>query len=419
MVAAQPAADLRRMQRRATGLLLAAAALWGLARWARHSHPAWAWVGAFAEAALVGGLADWFAVTALFRHPLGLPIWHTAIIPARKDDIARNVGEFVETHLLTPQALAQEVAEGDLAARLAEALQQPATARQLAGWLLQAAPGLLDSLDDDQLSAWLAEAVQAELNRLDAPGLGLRVLQRLASEQQHQRVLDAVARALQRYLEDPEHLPAVTDFIARALNLDHPLYRSVIKTTAPRATQAIAQQLGLLHDSPDHPWRPRLDEWVTQWLAELPEHPGWQVRLEHWRHDGLASPTAQAWLIRLWPRLKARLHAALQAQGSAQAPHPLADALTARVQGLGLRLQTEDELRRSINAALAAALAGLVQRHRGAAARFLETQLARWSPTEMSDKVEQAIGRDLQFIRINGTLVGGLVGLLLHALNAL
>jgi uncharacterized membrane-anchored protein YjiN (DUF445 family) len=407
------------MQRRATGLLLAAAALWGLARWARHSHPAWAWVGAFAEAALVGGLADWFAVTALFRHPLGLPIWHTAIVPMRKDDIARNVGEFVETHLLTPQALAQEVAEGDLAARLAEALQQPDTARQLARWCLQAAPGLLDSLDDDRLAAWLADAVQAELHRLDAPGLGLKALQRLASEQQHQRVLDAVADALQRYLEDPEHLPAVTDFIARALNLDHPLYRSVIKTAAPRATQAIAQQLGLLRDSPEHPWRPRLDEWVIQWLAELPAHPGWQARLEQWRSDGLASPSAQAWLARLWPRLKARLLAAIRSEDTPESPHPLADELATRVQGLGLRLQNDDGLRRTINAALADALAGLVQRHRGAAARFLETQLARWSPTEMSDKVERAIGRDLQFIRINGTLVGGLVGLLLHALKAL
>jgi uncharacterized membrane-anchored protein YjiN (DUF445 family) len=415
-----PEARLRRMQRSATALLAAAAALLAASHVWRDAHPAWAWLGAFAEAALVGGLADWFAVVALFRRPLGLPIWHTAIIPARKDDIARNLGEFVETHLLTPEALRKEVAEGDLAERLAEALQQPETADALAGWLLQATPQLLASLDDERLAAWLAEAVHAELMRLDLPELSGRAATRLANAGQHQRVLDAVAGALQRYVADPEHLGAIAEFLARALNLDNAIYKTMIKAAAPRATQALAHMLGELRAAEEHPWRTQLDTWVQEWVQALPQSEGWRTHLGEWQTEALASPSAQAWLHGLWPRLKARLLAALgNPQPGATSPAPLSASLSGLVRQLGHRLHQDPALRASINQALADTLAGLVQRHRGASARFLEAQLARWSPAEMSDKVELAIGRDLQFIRINGTLVGGLVGLVLHALRQL
>lgn len=416
--AASPEQRLRRMQRSATALLAGAAALLVAARIGRGQHPAWDWLGAFAEAALVGGLADWFAVVALFRRPLGLPIWHTAIIPAHKDDIARNLGEFVENHLLTPEALRKEVAEGDVAARLAEALQQPETADALASWLLHVTPQVLGALDDQRLSAWLANAVHDELRKLDLPQLSGRAVRHLAETGQHQRVLDAVAGALQRYLVDPAHLDAIATFLAQALNLENALYKTMIKAAAPRATQALAGMLGDLRASDEHPWRTQLDAWVAEWVQALPQAERWRDQLQDWQTGALASEGLQTWLHGLWPRLKQRLLQAL-ADGPDTGPSPLRPDITQLVQRLGHRLETDPALRQGINQALARTLARLVERHRGASARFLEAQLARWSPTEMSDKVEQAIGRDLQFIRINGTLVGGIVGLLLHGLKQL
>jgi uncharacterized membrane-anchored protein YjiN (DUF445 family) len=406
------------MQRGATALLAAAAALLVAARIGRGQHPAWKWVGAFAEAALVGGLADWFAVVALFRRPLGLPIWHTAIIPAHKDDIARNLGEFVENHLLTPDALRKEVAEGDVAARLAEALQQRDTADALARWLLHVTPQLLGALDDARLSAWLANAVRDELAKLDLPELSGRAVRHLADTGQHQRVLDAVAGALQRYLVDPEHLDAIATFLAQALNLENALYKTMIKAAAPRATQALAGMLGDLRASDEHPWRAQLDAWVAEWVAALPRADGWRAQLQDWQGGTLNSEGLQRWLLGLWPRLKQRLLLAM-ADGPEGSPSPLHPDVAQLVQRLGQRLETDPALRQGINRALAHTLARLVERHRGASARFLEAQLARWSPAQMSDRVERAIGRDLQFIRINGTLVGGLVGLLLHGLKQL
>lgn len=418
---------LRRMQYTAAGLLAAAAGATVAARLLQASHPAWSWIGAFAEAALVGGLADWFAVVALFRHPLGLPIWHTAIVPARKDDIARNLGEFVENHLLTPEALRREVAEGDLAERLAEALQQPHTAEALAGWLLRAGPRVLAALDDERLARWLAESVEGELAALDLAALSGRGALHLAETGQHQRVLDALAGALQRYLADPEHLGAVADFLSRALNLENAVYRAMVKAAAPRATQALVNMLSELRASDDHPWRRQLDHWVAEWVQALPTLPAWHEQLDDWQHAALQSPPLQNWMHSLWPKLKQRLldamgsGAAQSGPGVAASPSEvgLQAGLGRMVQQLGRHLHADAALRAGINRALADTAAALVQRHRGASGRFLEAQLARWSPEQMSARVELAIGRDLQFIRVNGTLVGGLVGLLLHALQQL
>jgi uncharacterized membrane-anchored protein YjiN (DUF445 family) len=414
------------MQGVALGLLAGAGVLLLLARSLAQRHPAWGWVAAFAEAALVGGLADWFAVVALFRRPLGLPIWHTAIVPRRKDNIAAQLGEFVETRLLTPAALRAEVAEGDIASRLAELLQQDDIARRLGAGLLRSAPAVLAALDDERIAAWLARVVHDEIDQLDTARLSARLAQQLAASGQHQRLLDASAAALQRYLLDPEHLDAVAEFLAQALHVDNGIYKAMIKAAAPRATQALAGMLGELIERPDHPWRAELDRWVAEWTAALPERGGWRPAVQEQQDRALASAGAQAWMLALWPRLKARLVqavaraeadtavAATQPDGAAPA---LLERMSALVRQLGQTLDRDDALRAHLNHALADGMATLVRRHPGAAARFLEGQLARWSPEQMSEQVELAIGRDLQFIRLNGTLVGGLVGLALHALE--
>ena len=404
---------LRQMQWTATGLLLLAAALWIAARTLGHGQGPWAYVAAFAEAAMIGGLADWFAVVALFRRPLGLPIWHTAILPNRKDDVARNLGEFVETHLVTPEALRERLPRAELARRLAEALEGPAAA-PVAGWLAEFAPRLVRGLDDERVAAWLAECTAEALDRLDASRLTEQGLRRLLEEGLHQRLLDGVAGRVATWLEVPEHLPAISDFLAQAMNIDNPMIKSMVKAAAPKAVSGLVALLADLQDREDHPWRGQLDHWANEAVGHLHDNRIWHARIRRWQEDALQSRTLRDWLQALWPQLKARLE-----QRLADDPAALAASLTPLVEALGRQLTADPALLARLDDALVGAAASLSASHRGAAARFLESQLARWSADEMSEKVELAIGRDLQFIRVNGTLVGGLIGLALHALAQL
>jgi uncharacterized membrane-anchored protein YjiN (DUF445 family) len=408
-------ARLKRMQAVAGALLLAAAGLWLLARYMTpQGGAAWGYLRAFAEAAMIGGLADWFAVVALFRRPLGLPIWHTAILPTRKDDVARSLGQFVEGHLVTPQALREHVPNARLAARLAEALQRQDAADATAGWLAKLAPRALAGVDDAHVAAWLAARVQAALQQLDGPALSLRAAERLVAEGTHQRLVDGVARGVSDYLADPEHLPAISDFLAQAMNIDNPMVKSMLKAAAPKAAQGLVGVLDELQARPDHPWRLQFDRWAAEWLAQAATSKVWDARVRQWQHELVGAASTQAWIAGLWPGIKTQLQTRLDTDAGQFTPF-----LARMVQALGQHLASDPELRARLDATLADAAATLASEHRGAAARFLEHQLGRWSGEQMSEKVELAIGRDLQFIRVNGTLVGGLIGLALHALAQL
>jgi uncharacterized membrane-anchored protein YjiN (DUF445 family) len=293
-------------------------------------------------------------------------------------------------------------------------LQRPDAAQAAATWLAELAPSALDGLDDDRVAAWLAERVQAALGQLDGPGLSLRAAERLVNEGTHQRLVDAVARGVSDYLADPEHLPAISEFLAHAMNIDNPMVKSMLKAAAPKAALGLVGVLDELQARPDHPWRQQFDRWVRQWLVQAAESKVWEARIRQWQDDLAGSASAHGWIAALWPGIKRQLRTRLQNDAGQFTP-----ALARMVQQLGQQLGSQPALLQRLDAALAEAAATLASEHRGAAARFLEAQLGRWSGEEMSDKVELAIGRDLQFIRVNGTLVGGLIGLLLHALSRL
>ena len=401
---------LRAMQRIALALLVAMAVLFGVAHALSHQHPAWGYVAAFAEAAMIGALADWFAVVALFRHPLGIPVWHTAIVPRRKDDIARNLGQFVESHFVSVEAVLGHVQRFDPAGRAAAWLADPAHGALLGNGLALVLHRALQQVDDTPLRDALRARLLDALGRLDAMPFAARWAQALVDEGRHRDALDWALQRSVDWLESDAAQPAIAQVLD---TVDHVLVSALsgrIATIVKGGALRLAR--GAL-DDPDHVLRQRYEAWVAQALARLRDDPGWAARVRGFQQELLHSDGLRERLDTLWADLRQRLLDDLQ-QPDARAGAALARLLA----GLGTALVADSAARTALNDLLCRAAEPLVARNRGQVAAYIQRQIDTWSKEEMTERIELAIGRDLQFIRVNGTLVGGLVGVLLHAVVA-
>ena len=399
------------MHRIATGLLAAMAVLFVAAQHYARSVPAWGWALAFSEAALVGGLADWFAVTALFRRPLGLPIPHTAIIPTNKDRIADNMARFLSTHFLTPAVVARRMAAINLAEVIGKWLADPqksaeARLRKGAGNL---AADLLEALDGDrQLGRVVKRALRHRLEELDlAPLLG-RLLEAAMAEGRHRPVLEAGLRWAGLALEDNEELlrgviHARANVILRWTGLDERLSNSILDGLYRLLAECIV--------NPDHPMRLRFEEGLAKLAGDLVTDPKMHDRVRRAKAEVLANPALGAWMDGLWEGLRARMLGAAGAPGAGLG------------RGLGLAsfgttLASNRQLQALTNRFLRRAIAGTASRHAATIVTLVSETVKRWDGNTISARIEATVGRDLQFIRINGTLVGGLVGLALYAIKS-
>ena len=405
---------LRLMQRTAIGLLLAMALLYVLALSQRHLHPAVGFVVAFAEAAMIGAIADWFAVVALFRHPLGIPIWHTAIIPNKKDDIGRSLGEFMEHHFMTEEAVSRRLREADPAGLLSSWLLAANTAPKLGHAMAKALEKVLDSLDDAQISRLLGESASKQLGQLDVSTAAGKVADLLILEKKHQDLLDGVLQGVADYLSDERNQPQVSEFLIAAVGVDNVIYKKAIASFSPRLIRSLHQFATAVQGNAEHPLRTRFDTWVGNFILRLKADPDWQEGIARYQQETLDSPQVRALLNSIWGVLKPRLRSDLSRDDPL-----IAAQLGAILQKIGATLAADAVWRAWLNESIESGSASLIRQYRGEVGKFIEGQLAQWTKEEMSQRIELAIGRDLQFIRINGTLVGGLVGVIIHALTML
>ena len=404
---------LRTMQGIALALLAAMAGLFVAAESLRGQHPAWAYVAAFAEAAMVGALADWFAVVALFRHPMGLPIWHTAIVPQRKDDIARNLGEFVESHFVSTEAVLARVREFDPATRLAAWLGDPARSAPLATGLSMVLQQGLAQADDTRLREAVRGQLGAVLTSIDPMPLATRWGEALVEAQRHQRGLDWLLGRSAAWLESEEASPTLAELLG---TVDHVLVRSMAGTIAPIVKSGCLKLVRAVQDDAQHPLRQRFDGLVAQALEHLRHDASWAEPVRGFQRSLVASEGFQQRVDQGWNELKAALLDDLGRPDPPPAGQGLGLNVASLVTGLGAVLQANPMARAWVNEALCQAAEPLVVNNRGKVAAYIQTQIDAWSKEEMSARIELAIGRDLQFIRINGTVVGGLAGLGLYAL---
>ncbi len=404
------------MKRIAFGLLLAAALLYALATALQARHAGWGYVAAFAEAAMVGAIADWFAVVALFRHPLGLPIPHTAIIPANKDRIGAKLAGFICNNFLsTPQVLAK-LESFDPAARLADWLSRPDRAEKVGEHLVAAARYALGALDDARVRDFLGRMAAAGLAQIDMSRLAGQALDALTAGGRHQALLEDVLAQVAHLVEGEEVQERITEAIAREVKALR--YVGLDQVAARVATRkivaAVARTIGEMADDPAHPLRERFDAFMAGFIERLKTDPEFQRRGDAIRAELQAHPALGDYLHGLWSELLAWLHGDLARDDSS-----IRQRIVAMAGTLGARLRADEGVRRWINEQVMDAAPRAIERYREDIRRYIVERVAEWNADEMTVELERHIGRDLQFIRVNGTLVGGLVGLGIHAATEL
>ena len=404
------------MKRVALGLLCGAALLYAVASVLHGQHPAWGYVAAFAEAAMVGAIADWFAVVALFRHPLGLPIPHTAIIPSNKDRIGAKLAGFICDNFLSTAQVLGKLRQFDAAGRIADWLARPASGEKLGEWGVAATRYGLSAFDDERVRDFMGRAVAAGLAKIDLSRLTGQALDALTAGGRHQALLDDVLQQVAGLLEGEEVQAHITEAIAREIKTLR--YVGLDQVAAKLATRkivaAVARTIGELAAEPDHPMRKRFDHFVDDFVVRLKLDPEFQQRGEQIRAELVAHPALGDYLHGLWGELLAWLHDDLGRGDST-----IRRRIAAMAGALGARLQGDEAIRRWINEQIEAAAPLAIERYREDIRRYIEERVGEWNAQEMTVELERHIGRDLQFIRINGTLVGGLVGLLIHTATQL
>ncbi|MEN9717615.1 MAG: hypothetical protein RIQ99_493 [Pseudomonadota bacterium] len=401
------------MRRVATGLLLMMAALFLLARHFTGAHAAWGYLLAFCEAGMVGGLADWFAVTALFRRPLGLPIPHTAIIPENKDRIADTMAAFLRENFLTPQVIARRMRAMNLAGAAGHFLADPRREGELR--LRTGAASLfgdlLESLDQEQLGGLAKQGLRAQLERFDvAPLLG-QLLSGAIADGRHKPLLESLIRWAGLTLEANEPLLREVihnraSAIMRWTGLDERLANGILDGLYKLLAETIVD--------PEHPLRRKIEEGLETLAHDLSHDPKLQERVAAMKHEVLANPAMAQWLDGMWERTRAALLRAARDPDAA-----LAGQFGASLAELGRALQEDRRLQFLVNRFARRTLVGVATRYGDQIVRLVSETVRRWDAKTVTARIEGAVGRDLQFIRINGTLVGGLVGVAIHALDRL
>jgi uncharacterized membrane-anchored protein YjiN (DUF445 family) len=396
----------RRLWRLATGLLVLMAVLFAGSTWAIQAvHPGFVWVQAFAEAALVGGLADWFAVTALFRHPLGLPIPHTAIIPANKDRIGDALAVFLKDNFLTPSVVARRLERFDAATTLSRLLTSPVAEGTGSGRLRLGLVGLVRQLSGTPAADALGDRVKGgilrRLEALEAAPLLASSLEAAMREGRHRPVLDSLI-----------------DWAARALDSEEPALRAMVEertnwmlrliSVDERVANEIIDGLrGFLDDiaaDPRHPVRLRAEAALETWIFDLRHFPETAAKVEQVKRDIIANPAVGRWVEGLWDQLKDRIARFAEGEGAGNLARDIGDALA-----------NDPQLAKAVNTLARRAIVGTVREHGNSIVTLVSDTVKGWDAETITGKLETAVGRDLQYIRLNGTLIGGCLGLLLHA----
>lgn len=397
-----------RMRAIATGMLVVMAGVFLATHWAEaHVDDRWGYVRAFAEAAMVGGLADWFAVTALFRHPLGLPIPHTAIIPRNKDRIGDTMAQFLRSNFLTPLVVARRMRNMNVAAAAGRFLVQPTGGEgRLRLGASNMVADVLESLDQDRLGGNAKEALKVQLEKLDvAPLLG-QILSAAIADNRHLPLMDGIVKWTQRTLFANEEL--LKDMVRSRAN-------SIMRWTGldeRLATGIIDGLHNLLFDMAEdvnHPLRHKVEEGLETLAYRLLHDPEMQDKVRGIKAEMLANPAMARWLDGLWERSRAALLRAARDPDNA-----LSGQFGDGLKQIGESLMNDARMQMQINRFARRTLVGIANRYGDQIVRLVSETVRRWDAQTITGRVENAVGKDLQFIRINGTLVGGLVGLTIH-----
>ncbi len=408
MLADERMQGLRRMKLVATGMLVAAAGVFAVCVIFGDRHGLWGYLQAAAEASMVGGLADWFAVTALFRYPLGIPIPHTAIIPRKKDQIGAALASFVQQNFLTGSVVGERLAAAQVARRTGEWLADPGHAARIADEAGSALNGLANVIRDDEVREAVAQFAHRQLHEVQLAPLLSRVLDAVRESGQHQAALTAGLKGLMRFLDDnravfrdrlseesPDWVPEWVDdrLFAR-------LFTGLQSFLADVSTQ------------PEHELRKNFDRYLRDYAIALRTDPDKAASLEKAKIDLLERPDVREWLSGLWAYLKQAI-----LSGAADPNSDLRRTVESLTMQVGTALRDDPVLQGKVDGSLQRLVGHVLARYSDDIAELISGTVARWDAADTSRRLELQVGRDLQFIRVNGTVVGALVGVIIYAVS--
>ena len=397
------------MQRLATGMLITMLAVLVLTNVFLSLHPSVGYLRAFAEAAVVGALADWFAVTALFRQPLGLPIPHTAIVPRNKERIGEALGRFVEHNFASPEIVSSKLAGSDICSRLARWLSDPERTEAIAGHVTRLVPQLLDSVDDQDVKRFVSGGLARGAQRIDLGPLLGEVVAMLTAEKRHQVLLDKLLGEADEYITANE--PRIRDrvrentaWLWQQLAMDEKVADGVMAVLR----EAFAE---IGRDS-SHPLRLRLDQAIEKLASELATSPEYREEIVLHTRKLLDHPALRDYAAGVWHDIRRILR-----EDALSADSVLKTWLRERIEAGTQALLRNDELRGRLNNWMHEVVVEVVQSHQHDVGVLIADTVRGWDTETITARVERQVGEDLQYIRINGTLIGGLVGLAIYTVS--
>ena len=398
---------VRRMKTLATGLLLLAAVVFTLARWAQHNGAgAWSgYVAAAAEAGMVGALADWFAVTALFKRPLGLPIPHTAIIPTKKDQLGQSLGDFVGENFLSADVVRARLHALGLGGRVGGWLAEPDNADRVTAEASTVLRGALAVLRDNDVQAIVGEAINRRAAALEVgPGLG-KLLERIVADGGHRRVVDLVCERAESWLilNGPSVVGAVTGGAPGWTP------KFVDRRVGERVYKELLRFIGEMRESPEHPARGALDRFLSDFAADLQGDTATRARVERLKGEVLDRDEVQDFIAAAWTSLRGMIVGAADDERS-----ELRLRARAALLSFGQRMAADERLQAKVDGWAEDVATHVVTTYQHQITSLISDTVAGWDADQTSRKIEANIGRDLQFIRINGTVVGSLAGLVIY-----
>ncbi len=376
----------------------------------------WVWLGfvtAFAEAATIGGLADWYAVVALFRRPLGLPIPHTAIIPSNQDRIAETFGRFIEINFLTPESVHRKLSEVDFAAFVADWLSDSLKAEALASFVARLVPKILQAVEDTGLRYFATKQILDQISKVEVASLAAELLSAFTDNRRHQRLFDEFTKITGNFLKDEKALAVLREKIREEL----PSVFNLFCVDAYLLKQIVASAAALLEEvraDHDHPLRGEFDSFVHCFVDKLRHSPDYSRCAEQVKCSFFARLELKELANNVWANMRLFIEQDVAADQSITRRY-----LAGLFVEIGQNINNNQQIRSDMNEGFVVALSSFLESQKSSVSDFITEQVKSWDLDQMTCVIEINVGRDLQYVRFNGMLIGGLVGLALYSVELL